>query len=226
MQQQSETRTKRTFAIGQRLEIGYGEDVVRWLASRLEDHDGGDRLTIAWPTDAERRRMPVKAGSMIELAASTPQDALYSAAVMVVETVREPVPLLTVRLIGAWRRIQRRDAVRASVAIRPRIACRVDGEVLKPLRLGITDVSSAGLQVRAQEELKVGDVLQLAFELMGVDEEVDVQARVRRVRRQELGTQAVWDAGCEFEGMSDRIGQRIVQFIFAQQRALARTRKA
>jgi c-di-GMP-binding flagellar brake protein YcgR len=226
MQLQSETRATRAFTLGQRLEIGYGDEPVHWLASRLEDHDDADRLTIAWPTDAERRLVAVKVGGTIELAASTPQDALYSAAVTVVETVREPVPLLTVKLIGPWRRIQRRDAVRASVAIKPRIACSVDGEVRKPLHLGIIDISCAGLRVRSQEQLRPDDVLELAFELMGVDEELDVLARVARVRRHELGTHTVWDAGCEFKGLSDRISQRIVQFIFAQQRALARTRKA
>jgi c-di-GMP-binding flagellar brake protein YcgR len=226
MQPQSETRATLSFTIGQRLEIGYGDEPVHWLATRLEDHDDAGHLTIAWPTDAERRLLPVKPGNTLELAASTPQDALYSAAVTVVETRREPVPLLTVKLIGRWRRIQRRDAVRATVAIKPRIACSVEGEVRKPLHLGITDISCAGIRVRTQEQLRPGDVVELVFELMGVDDELEVQARVARVRRHELGPRTVWDSGCEFEGLSDRISQRIVQFIFAQQRALARTRNA
>lgn len=218
--------TAPVFEIGQRLQIGYGDDGVHWVASRVEDLGDGDRLTIAWPTDAERRLLPVKPGSRIELAASTPQDAMYAAAVTVVESTREPVPLLTVRLIGPWQRIQRRDAVRTSVAIKPRVACCVSGEVRKPLRLGITDISTAGLQVRTLDELKLGDVLELAFDLMGTPEELAVHARVRRVQRLDRGAQSVWVAGCELEGVHHRDDQRIVQFIFAQQRALARARKA
>src|SRR5579859_7363524 len=161
MQERSEMSLTQTFAIGERLEIGYGDDVVSWLASRVEDHLGPDRLTVAWPTDAERRLVPLETGQAIELAASAHHDALYSASVTVEQTTRDPVPLLTVRLVGPWRRVQRRDAVRASVAIKPRIADRIDGQNSKPLRLGITDISCAGLQVRAQEELKLGDRLEL-----------------------------------------------------------------
>jgi c-di-GMP-binding flagellar brake protein YcgR len=92
------------------------------------------------------------------------------------------------------------------------------GPTRRTLRLGIMNVSASGVQVRSQDELRCGDLLDLAFELDG---EVHVQARVLRVARKER----VWDAGCEFEGISERLAQRIVQFIFAQQRATLRARR-
>jgi c-di-GMP-binding flagellar brake protein YcgR len=225
MQQQS-SGAFGALTLGQRLEIGFGEDTVEWLASRIEDHDGsGERVTVAWPTDHERRQIPVKPGQTVQLAASTPQDAMYAARAEVEVASREGVPLLTLRVSGAWQRVQRRNAVRVAVAIRPRSAEIVFGETRKQLRLGVTDISALGVQVRSQDELRSGDHLDLAFELMDVDEEIQVKARVRRVNRQERATSVIWDAGCEFEGLSAKLGQRIVQFIFARQRALARAKR-
>lgn len=215
--------------IGQRLEIGF---VVRneltWLASRLEDRAAdGEQLTVAWPTDASRRLMSVNPGQVLHVAASTPQDALYAAETIVQLTSTEPVPLITVHVSGPWQRSQRRNAVRVGVAIRPRIALKLIGPAHKSLRLGVTNLSATGVQVRSQDELRSGDLLDLAFELMGIDDEVQLKARVNRVYRLDRGVpaHAVWDAGCEFEGVPDRLAQRIVQYIFAQQRALARAKR-
>jgi c-di-GMP-binding flagellar brake protein YcgR len=108
---------------------------------------------------------------------------------------------------------QRRSAFRLRVAIRPRIAKSAH----RSLRLGITNLSATGLQVRSQDELRRGDLLHLAFEMDG---EVELEARVGRVTRLER----VWDAGCAFEGVSERLSERIVQFIFAQQRLALRAR--
>jgi len=48
-----------------------------------------------------------------------------------------------------------------------------------------------------------------------------VRARVRRVFQRER----IWEAGCEFEGVSEKVTERIVQFIFVQQRALLRLQR-
>jgi c-di-GMP-binding flagellar brake protein YcgR len=223
-------------SIGQRLEVGYDPSAAHgpsgaateWFPSRLEDQaEDSSWLTVAWPTDAQRRLLLLEPGDAVEVAASTPQDALYAAEAIIELTVRQPVPLLTLKIRGAWRRSQRRNAVRVGVAIRPRVADKLMGPAHKALRLGVTDISASGVQVRSQDELRVGDLVDLAFELSGIDEEVSVKARVRRVYRHDRGTAiaAVWDAGCQFEGLPDRLGQRIVQYIFAQQRAVARARR-
>jgi c-di-GMP-binding flagellar brake protein YcgR len=150
---------------------------------------------------------------------------MYSTHVVVQETSRERVPLLILDVKDGWQRLQRRHAVRVGVAVRPRIAARIHGDERKPVRLGITNVSATGVQVRSQEELRTGERIELAFELMGVDEELHVDSRVRRVYRIERGGHVVWDAGCEFEAFPDRLSRKIVQYIFAQQRAVARARK-
>ncbi len=213
-------RPSEVFTIGQRLEIGFGEGPVDWLPSRLEDHPGDGALTVAWPTDRDRRLIAVAPGAILQLVAST-RDAMYSATVVVRQASARGVPMLTLEVHGAWQRSQRRNAVRSAIAVRPRVADVLHGEHRRAMRLGVTNISASGVQVRSQDELRRGDLLDLAFELMGMDEEVRLKARVCRVQRLER----VWDAGCEFEDVPERLAQRIVQFIFAQQRASARAKQ-
>src|SRR4051794_38440216 len=87
--------------IGQRLEVGYDPssplarttDTTDWLATRLEDvADDRSWLTVAWPTDSERRLILVECGDGLAVAVTTPQDALYAADVVVAATVAAPVP--------------------------------------------------------------------------------------------------------------------------------------
>lgn len=126
---------------------------------------------------------------------------------------------------------QRRDAVRQRCAIHPRIARRYYSQfAYRPVRLGIIDLSATGVSVRSLDELQVDDLLELIFDLApspfgrgpGVREnEIHVHARVQRVVRNDR----VWDAGCAFEGTTERQRDRIVKFVFAQQRMSLRTRR-
>jgi c-di-GMP-binding flagellar brake protein YcgR len=115
--------------------------------------------------------------------------------------------------------VQRRNAVRQRVAVVPHLAQIIYGGVARrSLRLGVIGVSGTGLSVRSQDELRAGDLLELAFRLEG---EVHLQARVRWVRRRHHG----WEAGCAFEGVTEKQAEAIVKFIFAEQRAMLRARR-
>jgi c-di-GMP-binding flagellar brake protein YcgR len=229
----SEQTSACPLTVGQRMELGYdpsaplsrASSATEWLSSRLEDLSAdGSLLTLAWPTDALRRLILVEPADPVSVAITADQDALYAADALIESTTHVPVPFLTARIVGGWQRTQRRDAVRVGVSITPRLAHKAVGQTSTPLRLGITNLSASGVQVRSHDELQAGDVLRLGFELVGTADRLELQARVRRVYRFETpGSRfSTWDAGCEFEGLSERLGQRIVQYIFAQQRALAR----
>jgi hypothetical protein len=114
---------------------------------------------------------------------------------------------------------ERRGAYRQGVAIVPKVAHILYGGVARrKLRLGVTDLSASGVNVRSRDELRSGDLLELAFD---VDGDMQLQARVRRVARGDK----VWDAGCAFEGLTERQADRIVKFIFTQQRFTLRARR-
>lgn len=208
-------RPSEALTIGARLEVEVGSD---WLPTRLEDQSGDGQLTIAWPTDRDRYLAQIDPGQTVQVMVAARQDAMYVAQCIVDATDNSAVPLVRLTPHGEWERLQRRNAVRTSVAVRPRIAQCLYGEARRTLRLGVTNVSATGVQVRSQDELRRGDLLELAFELDG---EIEVRARVCRVYRNER----IWSAGCEFEDMNEKLARRIVQFIFAQQRALLRARR-
>jgi c-di-GMP-binding flagellar brake protein YcgR len=161
----------------------------------------------------------VEPGSQIGVLRVVRGEAVYALTGTVQECRTGGLPLLRVSADGPWQRSQRRSAFRGSVAIRPRSAAVVFGSARIPLRLGITNVSATGVQVRSQDELRRGNLLELAFPIG--EDEVEVQARVMRVVKLER----VWDAGCVFEGISERTSEQIVQFIFAQQRIALRARR-
>jgi c-di-GMP-binding flagellar brake protein YcgR len=211
--------------VGKRVEVGIslpGQD-TRWLPSRIEDEDGtGVRLTVAWPTD-RGRLVYIRLGDTMELAASLPGDALYSTRVKIAAARQANVPLLELEVEGEWERLQRRHAVRGNVAIKPRAAARLTGAGRKPVRVAISNVSATGIQIHSRDELRVGDRLTLCFDLTNGAPELEAQAEVRRVEILEDGR--VWRAGCQFVEIQPAQAEHIVQFIFAQQRALARSRR-
>jgi len=115
---------------------------------------------------------------------------------------------------------QRRSAFRQQVAVVPRSAQIVyGGAARRKVRLGVVDLSASGACVRSKDELRTGDLLELVFD---ADVELHVQARVRRIVRGER----LWEAGCAFEGLSEAQAERIVKFVFAEQRAMLRARRA
>jgi c-di-GMP-binding flagellar brake protein YcgR len=211
--------------VGRRVEIGITvpDHETHWLPTRVEDDDGsGLRLTIAWPTD-RGRLVYIRLGQTVELAASAPGDALYSTQVKIAAARNAGVPLLDLEVQGDWQRLQRREAVRISVSIRPRLAERVTAAGRKVLRTGISNISATGIQIRSQDELHAGDRIALAFQLADGSRELTLEAEVRRIEVLDQGK--VWQAGCRFVDIEPAHSDQIVQFIFAQQRALARLRR-
>jgi c-di-GMP-binding flagellar brake protein YcgR len=210
--------------VGKRVEVGIdlpGHD-THWLPTRIEDEDGsGERLTVAWPTD-RGRLVYIRLGETVRLAASLPGDALYATEVKIASARQAHVPLLDLEISGDWKRLQRREAVRVSVSITPRVAEKVTPVARKPLRAAIRNISATGIQVQAREELGIGDRLALAFRLMPSGPELHLEADVRRIETLDHGR--VWQAGCQFVEIQPGQSEQIIQFIFAQQRALARKR--
>ena len=201
-------------SLGGRVEVAVAD---RWWPTRVEDMT--DRhLIVGWPIDTELRLVPLEVGQTVELLRVVAADGTYSVGAVVEECLRGEVPLVRVAIDGDWLRGQRRGAFRATVAIRPWTAEIQYREARRTLRLGITNVSAGGVQVRSQDELRRGDLLHLVF---GLDEEIELDARVGRVTRRER----VWEAGCAFEGISERLSERIVQFVFTQQRMELRARR-
>jgi c-di-GMP-binding flagellar brake protein YcgR len=210
-------------AVGKRVEVGMPGHDTLWLPTRIEDEDGtGHRLTVAWPTD-RGKLVYVRLGETLQLAASLPGDALYATQVTIAAARQGNLPLLDLEVQGEWKRLQRREAVRGNVSIRPRTAERVTAAGRQPVRAAISNISAKGLQIHSRDELHVGDRVGLCFQLTDSARELELEAEVRRLEILDAGR--VWRAGCQFVDIQPAQSEQIVQFIFAQQRALARSRR-
>jgi c-di-GMP-binding flagellar brake protein YcgR len=211
--------------VGKHVDLGIdlpGHD-THWLPTRIEDEDGsGERLTVAWPTD-RGKLVYIRLGETVRLAASLPGDALYATEVKIASARQANVPLLDLEIEGTWKRLQRREAVRVSVAITPRLAEKVTPAARKALRAAISNISATGIQLQARDELGVGDRIALAFRLTAGGPELNLEADVRRIETLDHGR--VWQAGCQFVDIQPAQSDQIVQYIFAQQRANARFKR-
>ena len=125
--------------------------------------------------------------------------------------------------MSRWLNLFSSQDSRVSVAITPRLAEKVTPAARKPLpRTAISNISATGIQVQSREELGVGDRIAVAFRLTSGGPELNLQAEVRRIETLDHGR--VWQAGCQFVDIQPAQSEQIIQFIFAQQRALARKR--
>ncbi len=210
--------------LGQHLEFGVRDaHGIRWYPSRLEDRDAAaERLVTAWPLGDELQLVPLAPGQRAIVAATCQDDALYSAEVRVEGLEQREPRLVVVRAANGWQRVQRRNHVRLGVVIRPTLAERLTGAGWWPVRAVITNLSAGGVQVRSRDELLVGDRLDFGFALPSGAAELRVRLDVRHVEERRHGTLVVWEAGCQFKEPRTADCERIVQFIFAQQRAIAR----
>src|SRR5207237_9932371 len=81
------------FNMGKRLELGVGRDLVEWLPTRVEDHAADGRISVAWPTDPDRRLARVVAGETGQVLAAAARAPL-SRATAALEPPRQPGPPL------------------------------------------------------------------------------------------------------------------------------------
>ena len=160
-------------------------------------------------------------GQLVMVEVARPGDALYSIETLIESATTEEPPSLILRPDGPWQRVQRRRAVRHPVDMRPTSALQLRGTSFEPVAFSaiISDLSAGGLRLATVTELQVGDQLELAFGTPSGGAELRLRLTVVRAARGHDG----WDIGCQFVEPSATEREQIVQFILAQQGAVARS---
>lgn len=88
----------------------------------------------------------------------------------------------------------------------------------------VLDISAGGLLMSSSKEYQVNDRLEIsALKLAGPEDEFVFKCQVRRAGRREMGTIRY---GCQFEVLSPKEQDRLLQAIFVVQRREIRTQKA
>jgi c-di-GMP-binding flagellar brake protein YcgR len=200
-----------------------GVHTLRTQVQRVDESSG--RLVVSWPTE-QMRLFPLRPGQLVLVEVSRPLDALYTLETLVESASTEEPPTLVLRADRDWNRVQRRQAVRHAVDMRPSRAMRLRGHAeATPLSGLISDLSAGGLRLSTSTELQVGDLLEFVFSTPSGGAELRLKVNVLRAVPPR-GGRGVWDYGCQFVEPSATEREQIVQFILAQQGALARERSS
>ena len=198
-------------------------DGVHALRTQLEQVDTTTgRLVVIWPTE-QMRLFALRPGQAVVVELSRPGDALYTRETLIESATTEEPPRLVLRPVGAWQRVQRRDAVRHPVDIRPshsqRVLPRGERQLLSTV---IGNLSAGGMRMATTTELEIGDQLELAFGTPSGGAELRLRVTVVRVAPPRSVGHDAWDVGCQFVETSPGEREQIVQFILAQQAAIDR----
>jgi len=206
-------------------------DGLHALRTELEWSDASSgRLCVEWPSPASRL-FPVRAGQAITVELSRPGDALYSLETLLESASTEEPPHLVLRPVGDWQRLERRESVRQPVEMHPTRAARLHASgPSEPFVASLGDLSSGGLRLLTSLALEAGDRLELTFATPSGGAELRVRLSVVRAapatpgqsEAAAVGAQPAWAVGCQFVEPSPAEREQIVQFILAQQWAVAR----
>jgi c-di-GMP-binding flagellar brake protein YcgR len=208
----------------QRLDLRVvSDDGVHALRTQLERVDPPTgRLIVDWPTE-HLRLFPLRPGQLVVVEHSHPGDALYTRETLLESASTEEPPRLVLRPIGHWQRVQRRQALRHPVEMRPsRVALVRPGTEPRSFKAVISDLSAGGMRLAATTPLEMGDELELSFGTPSGGAELRLRVTVVRVADPHATDHQVWDIGCQFVEPSPVEREQIVQFILAQQGAIAR----
>src|SRR5260370_24121575 len=117
----------------QRLDLRVvSDDGVHALRTQLQQVDPATgRLIVIWPTE-QLRLFRLGPGQAVVVEFTRPGDALYKLETLVESATTEEPPRLVLRPVDEWQRVQRRDAIRHPVDIRPSQAHRVTARRARP----------------------------------------------------------------------------------------------
>jgi hypothetical protein len=183
-------------------------------------------LILNWPLDSRSQPAAILPSETMLLEVSSNYDALY-----LIEARIEPdrslaADRLRLRGIGPWTRVQRRKNVRLTAMIVPSSTDLITGTgVREPLVAYIRDLSAGGVLLRCERELEAGELIDVSFELPRDARELRATVIVGRVALVDHKPTQVWDTGCRFTGLAEVDRDRVVRFIFSEQREIAKIRR-
>ncbi|HHW13829.1 MAG TPA: hypothetical protein GXX28_02710 [Firmicutes bacterium] len=198
--------------IGQRIQLKAATSDNEWYPSRVED------LTEATVVVGAPLKggvvVPFPVGGVLDCQYAK-DDAFYGFQTTVLERRRHPLPILVLRRPKTVQRFQRRRMYRLPVVL-PVVYKPVDGE--ETHKGNTLDLSGGGLCLATDERLERDTELELSFALSD-GYAVEARGRVVLVNESRDGQGPPrYLHGVAFRELPEAIQERIVSFIFAEQR--------
>jgi hypothetical protein len=216
-----------TLANGQDVNVGFGDvDHRGWFRGKVISHDSANgHLVLTCFMDGLNDR-PLEPGERVIIAANRMDDA--QAAPMTVEHCSTGAePTVELRMAGVWQHEDdRRNRVRVRLSIPVTRARQWTGGAWHDLGATVSDLSSRGVGLSLDHEVRVGDRLSIAAPLGSGGADLRATIEVRYVHRHphpeaENGVPVqAFHAGGPFRNMSALDHERVIRFLFAELRAL------
>jgi c-di-GMP-binding flagellar brake protein YcgR len=209
------------------LEVNTADDERQVYASQFEWLEEDDTAVIAAPI-YEGKVVPLEIGTLIDVYFIKKAGRLiglnkFSAEVRG-RSIVDNLHILLVRKLGEIVRIQRRSYFRLDVLleVRYRVVQYFDGEydIETPYKRTLaTDLSGGGLSLILEDKLEKDSIIEGEI-FSGQPERISFLGRTRRCERMLTDSRYKYLAGIEFTEIGDSSRERVIRYVFNEQRKL------
>jgi hypothetical protein len=204
----------------QAVNLGVGDpNRLGWFRAQVVSHDASAGQLVLKCFMDRASDQPIVAGDHVVVSARRVDNELHSAPMHVENSSSGPESIVQLRMDGAWQREdERRHQVRVPLQIQATRARRWVGGAWRELQATLVDLSSRGVGVSLDQEVRLGDRLSLVVPLGDGLPELRVTVEVRHVR-QDASSEQPWRAGGLFRHFAPDDHERVIRFIFAELRS-------
>lgn len=193
--------------IGQKIEIIFNERVYKTKIENIAD----DMNYIIGTPIVHNTYVYIPLNEIIKIRYLA-KDCIYQFEAKVMHIEANKVHLITVTQAGPMERIQRRENFRLETAISAAFIKQYDNE---PHKCIIKDISGGGVKLTTQQKLDVSDRINLTFSLDGMGT-FNIEGVVVRINNDGSN----YDVGISFRNLGASERERIVGYIFQEQRKM------
>jgi len=205
---------------------------VKTLASKIEWVEDDDVFIIGAPI-YERNVYPLNVGSVVnvyvfQIKKRTKETDLYVCKAEVLERKNiQGIPMLKMKALSSLNRIQRRQFYRYECMLpveyrevkEKKSGHQTDVKETPMLKTLTKDISGGGLCIVLEEKVEKGTILDMIVELEE-NEKVSFKGKVIRIDRTLNSDKYKYEAGIVFQTIDEKEREKIIKFIFSEQRKL------
>jgi PilZ domain-containing protein len=208
-----------TLATDQPVSVGVGEPGRRgWFRAQVVSHDvATGRLVLTCFMDRPTDRL-LEPGERVVVSATRMDAELHSAPMDVEYCGAGPDAEVHLRMAGAWQpEGERRHQVRVPLQIAASRARHWVAGAWHELEAAVVDLSSRGVGLKLDREVRLGDRVSLVVPLNDGHPELRTTVEIRHVHAD--AKTGEWRAGGLFRGLPSADHERVIRCIFAELRS-------